>query len=150
MASNPKPLTPPQKQLDFIEWLVTPKPLRKPRSQPAWAAEHGLAVGTVYKWRQDPDFKRAWDRRMRELDINPETVGEVLKSMHTKAVEGHDVQAAKLWLEVAGVYTKKTEVTVDDKRDLKDLSDQELDELLASEATDELQARRALHEATPE
>lgn len=133
------------KQRDFIEWLCTPRGMRTPTTPQQWGADNQVHPRTLNGWKSDDRFRIAWDARLHELNINPESVSEVLEAMRTQAHNGQasGVAAAKLWLEQAERFRAPAERQVDPSVALRGLSDEELHALAAGAATDELAVRRA-------
>lgn len=125
-------------QYAFIEWLCDP--MRNPPEQGQWAAANGVHEVTVSRWKRNPAFIEAWYDRLHELDVSPEKVQEVTVALQRKAADG-DVKAAKLYLDYVSQFTPQREV-VQESRQLKELSDEELDALIRGAAADELAARR--------
>ncbi len=105
-----------------------------------YAAHANVHYNTLQNWKKDEKFQRAWNERLRQLNVNPETIQEVVNALRDKAARG-DVMAAKLFLAYAGEYNEKQEVTV--TRSSAELSDEELDALIAEELNKK-KAERAL------
>lgn len=87
-------------------------------------------------WQQDPLFREAWDREAKAVVGTPERAQTVLDTLYRAATDPdnkNQVQAAKLYLEATNsikpppIEVKLTKPT--------DLSDEELDALLAQGAT---------------
>lgn len=123
-------------QRAFIEWLVAP--VQEPSTQYAYAAQTNTAPKTLTNWKNLPEFREEWDRRLQELNVDPERVQEVMDALHIKA-KGGDVRAIKLYLEVIDRFRPKVEVEV---TRASDLTDEQLAELLEQAAGDELAERR--------
>ena len=131
----------------FIGWLMTIKAERDPSSQDALCSELGLPHGKLTEWRRDPDFLEAWNVRYLRSIGSPETKMEIMSTLKQTATDEDDpkhVAAAKAYFEIEGsLRPQKNQV------DIKvsgvapsDLSDEELERLLASKAGDELGKRR--------
>ncbi len=124
------------KQQDFLEWLTAP--VQSPRTQTEWAAEHAVSPKVVTMWRNhDGPFRQAWTDRLAELNVSPENVNDVLEAMRRRALEGSD-RAATVWLQYADRINDKSE---DDALHASDLSDDELRELIESQALAALELR---------
>jgi len=127
----------------FIEWLCTVRDERDPRTQAELATELGISVGTLKNWKRDPDFLVAWEHQYRQTSGSPEKQQAVLEALHATAIDRTDprqVPAARAYLEATdAIKPKKIDVTV--TKATKDLSDEELNALLAEGAARELDAR---------
>lgn len=91
----------PELQSEFLDWLLM-DPSEKDTeasSQAAWARQHGLNPRTLREWKADHRFRSEWDRRAAEKNVSTEKVQALLDMLHEAAIEGRDVQAAKLWLD---------------------------------------------------
>jgi len=118
-----------EKQAEFIEWLVDPS---RKGSQNQWAREHDLPNNSIPRWKKQPFFKRALQRRMDELNISPERTQEVVNNLHKLATSNgrEAVMAAKTYLQ----HIERLEPTrkpIED-RAIKDLTHEELLEQLES------------------
>jgi hypothetical protein len=95
------------------------------------AKELGIAKRTVYVWRERPGWQDA------VYDIARRWIGgkapKVLRSLVHKANTG-DAQAIKLYLEVIGRYTQKTEMDIRAGR-LEEFTDDELRNIVEEGAT---------------
>lgn len=128
-------------QAEFIEWLVDPS---REGTQEAWAEAHSLHPRTLSAWKKAPAFREAWDRRLAELNVNPDRIQRVVDALYENATdrESRDqVKAANLYLQYVEKFTPKRQV-VGDRRSLEDMSDEELEELIAAGAEAELHERR--------
>ena len=126
-----------------MEWLLTPPSERVVRSKSKWGEENGVARRTLYDWERKPSFRAEWESRAKEIQGSPERTQDVLDAMFVLAKQG-DVSAAKLWLTAMEKITPPTvrvDQTVTAKRALAELSDADLEALLASEAAVELAKR---------
>jgi hypothetical protein len=126
------------RQEHYLNWLLTPASERIPSSQQKYCEEHGVDPTTVRRWQKKPHFIKEWERRVEELQGSPERTQRILDALYTKGVEG-DVRAAKLYLEATHrlVPTK----AVEQKVTTSELSDDELDDLIAKVAEREKQHR---------
>ena len=130
------------KQMAFIEWLCTPEALRNPQRQKDWCTENHVTFGKPAEWRNDPDFKLVWSRRMTELQVTPDRLAEILDSLHDQGVKGNH-QAAKLWISTVQAFMPKVNPVEEapSATALADLSDDELEALVRDAATAELERR---------
>lgn len=128
------------RQLEYLEWLVTPQPERIPRTQGQFAQKIGVDPTTLRRWEKKPVFKKEWDKRVSEIQGSPERTQRLLDALYAKALEG-DNRAAQLYLQATNrlvpVAPPPTATAP------SELSDAELDSLLASLAERE-KSRRPL------
>jgi hypothetical protein len=127
----------------FIEWLCTVRDERDPRTQTELATELGVSSQTLGNWKANPDFLAAWEYHYRKTSGSPEKQQAVLEALWSTAVDRTDprqVPAARAFLEATdAIKPKKVDVTV--TKATKDLSEEELNALLAEGAARELDAR---------
>jgi hypothetical protein len=131
--------------LRYLQWLTTPKSEREPKTQQGLADEIGCHVRSLRDWQQDPLFREAWEREAKAVVGTPERAQAVLDTLYAAAVDPanrNQVQAAKLYLEATNsIKPPPVEVKITKP---SELSDEELDELLALGAVEVAQARRAV------
>jgi hypothetical protein len=133
-------------QRRYLDWLCTPPSERQPVSKNKFAELVGKSARTLRDWEAKPVFRDEWERRAKDVQGSPERHQRVLDTLFQKAADG-DVQAAKLWLtalEKIAPPSLKVDQTVTSKKVLAELSDDELAELLASEAAVERARREAV------
>lgn len=132
------------RQQEYIEWLCTPPELRVPRTNDAWFRERGMDASTGRDWKQSPYFVKAWNQRLRSLQVDPNNIDAVLTAMRERALAG-DVRAQTEWLKIAREFyptSMEEEADVQDETIATDLSDEELEALIAGTAQAALEARR--------
>ena len=129
MSTSETLLDPRQEQ--YLNWLLTPAHERQPSSQQKYCDLHNIDPTTVRRWQKKPHFIKEWDKRVEELQGSPERTQRILDALYEKGWEG-DVRAAKLYLEATHrlIPTK----AVEQKVTTSELSDEELDELIAKVA----------------
>lgn len=134
-----------ERQQEYIEWLCTPPELRVPSTARDFFRERGMDPSTGRDWRQAPYFVKAWNQRLRSLQVDPANIDAVLTAMRERALAG-DVRAQTEWLKIAREFypTKMEEEEPDEAEELvaTDLSDEELEALIAGTAQAALEARR--------
>lgn len=132
------------KQL-FLDWLCTPIRERRPKTMEALAEQMGVTRRSLSNWKADPEFLIEWENRYRKTVGSPERAQAVLDAMYATAIDRDDpkhVQAGKNYLEmIDAVKPKKMEVTVSGSA--RDLSDEQLEAILASKAAREIEQRAA-------
>lgn len=126
------------RQTQYLEWLVTPSHERVPRTQGEMARLLGVDPTTLRRWEKRPTFKTEWDKRVNEIQGSPERTQRLLDALYEKALGG-DNRAAQLYLQATNRLVPQ--VTINNATSTADLSDEELDKLLASMAERE-QSRR--------
>lgn len=138
----PKPVLSPKQKL-FLEWLVTPPDLRSPSTQREWCAQNHVATKTATHWRKDPEFRRAWDARLTELQIDPERIDQIMQALYAKASAGSE-KAISMYLDVVREFRPPPEVDPRELRgELTDLSDEDLEAMIQAHVHDEIAARQA-------
>lgn len=141
-AMRPPSLTP--KQKEFLAWLVTPRDLRPDgeKTQREWCAAHQVGYTTATKWRADPEFRRAWDRQLMELQVDPENLQDVMDALLGRAKAGSE-KAISMYLDVVKEFRPPQVTDPEELRaPLAELSDAELADLLSAHALAELEARQ--------
>ena len=119
------------RQTQYLEWLVTPSPERIPRTQSEMAKTLGVDPTTLRRWEKKPHFQLEWNKRVDEIQGSPERTQRLLDSLYTKALGG-DNRAAQLYLQATNRLIPPP--TVIQSNRANDLSDVELDVLIASMA----------------
>jgi len=106
------------KQEQYLNWLVVPAPYREPRT------EEGIAK---------------WKKRVEEMQGSPERTQKLFDNIYERALGG-DNKAAQLYLQATGRMAP-TQVNVEHSTKVSEISDEELDALIASVAAGEKAAR---------
>ncbi len=114
---------------EYLSWLVDPQRVGSKTDQ---AEKFGVVPSTVYRWEQAPHFRRAWSDRVQELGGDPSRVQAVYDRLYEQAVAG-DVRSAELFLKAIGKLNQTQEVV--HRKSARDLTDAELDALIAEQAT---------------
>lgn len=132
------------KKQRVIEWLCTPKRERDPSTQEALARRLRIGNGVIGKWKQDPEFVKAWEAHYLTSVGSPErkqTLMDTLFKTGSDADDPRHVQAAKTYLEIAeGLRPQQIELTVN-HRPVKEWTDEMLDAALARHAENERHLR---------
>lgn len=126
----------------YLQWLMTPENHRVPPSQEKYAEEEGVDVTTLRRWKKKPAFKLEWERRVNDLQQSPERTQKLLDRLYERAMEG-DNNSAKLYLQATNRLAP-TQVHVEHSQKPAEISDAELDALIASAAQSEVESRREL------
>jgi len=127
------------RQLQYLEWLVTPQPERTPKTQLEMARYLDVDPKTLRRWEKKPTFKNEWDKRVNEIQGSPERTQRLLDSLYAKALSG-DNRAAQLYLQATNRLVPQV-TTNNQTTSLSELSDDELDGLLANLAKREQSKR---------
>jgi len=138
----PTPLADWRKQ-QFLDWLCTIRADRDPPTMTEFAAKIGSTNATLTAWKKDPEFLAEWEHRYRLTVGSPEKAQTVIQRLYETAEDRTDprqVQAAKAFLEaIDAVKPRKIDVTV--SKAAKELTEDQLNELLAMHAARELEER---------
>lgn len=128
----------------ILDWLCTVADERVPTSQRALAEELSIDPHHVVQLKKDPDFLRDWEAQYRRTVGSPERQHKVMNALFETATDRSDprlVPAARAYLEaIDAIKPKKVEVSLNAKPP-KELSQEELDELLAAKATKAIEER---------
>lgn len=127
------------RQEEYLAWLCTAPSEREPASKEAYATSIGVNVSTLRRWEKKEVFRKAWQARVDEVQGSPERSQRLLDTLYAKALEG-DIKAAQLYLQATNRMAPPT-MTVKTERASAELSDSELDELIAMMADRERQTR---------
>ena len=133
----------------LIEWLLTPKDERDPRNQNLLAEKMGVKPNTLSSWKKDAEFLEKWNATYHRTVGSPETKMTIMQTLLGTATDPDDpkhVQAAKTYFEIEGSLRPPSsknslDITVSAKP-ASELSDEDLERMLASKAGDELARRR--------
>lgn len=132
------------RQEKFLNWLCTPANGRMPSSQEKYAIQEGVDETTLRRWKKKPAFKMEWEKRISEQQQSPERTQKLLDTLYQRALDG-DNNSAKLYLQATNRLAP-TQVQVEHSTKPSEISDQELDALIASVAQSEIESRRELKE----
>lgn len=127
------------KQEQYLEWLLCPKGMRQPATQEEMAKKLGVDTTTLRRWQKKPLFVEVWKKRVEELQGSPERTQVLLDTLYDRALEG-DIKSAQLYLQATNRLAPQ-QVNVTTSSSASELSDKELEELLASLAATEKQER---------
>lgn len=122
-------------QQAYLEWLLLPEELRYPQTKKQWAELHEVHYNTPNNWEKIPLFKQLWEEGIKGISQSPERTQRLLDSLYNKGLAG-DVKAAQLYLTATGQMPKDQHLTIKHEN-TKDLTDQELENLIAQFAANE-------------
>ena len=120
-----------ERQEKYLNWLCLPQQLREPSSKEKYADENGINVTTLRRWEKKAVFKTEWERRVNDLQGSPERTQRLLDSLYEAALSG-DNKAAQLYLQATNRFAP-TQIKVEQKHSIADLTDAELEALIAQE-----------------
>lgn len=129
-----------QQQTEYLEWLCTAPSERIPDSKNKMAVHLGVNVKTLRNWEKKEVFRRQWQERVDAIQGSPERTQAILDMLYNKAVQDNDVKSAQLYLQATNRMAPPT-VEVRTDRKTNELTDAELDELIASVAAAERNSR---------
>jgi len=132
----------------FVQWLLTPKDERNPRTQAALAERLGVSPTMLTSWKSEATFLERWNAEYLSGVGSPERKSAIMETLYGTATDPDDpkhVQAAKSYFEIEGSLAPKGRSQLDitvASRPTSELSDAELERMLAAKAGDELGRRR--------
>lgn len=118
-----------RQQEEYLEWLLTPKESRTPKTKKAWAEEHGIHFNTVGVWEKRKDFQERWSLGVKGLTQSPERSQALLDALYVKGIAG-DVRSAELYLKATGQMASQQNINIKTETSVKELSDEELQTLI--------------------
>lgn len=126
-------------QTEYLEWLCTAPSERTPTTKTALADTLGVNRKTLLRWESNPLFRKEWETRVANIQGSPERTQRLLDTLYQSAING-DTKSAQLYLQATNRMAPPTVEIKNDKR-TSDLSDSELDELIAAMAVREREKR---------
>ena len=126
-------------QQKYLEWLCTAPQERQPPSKKQYATKHVVDVTTLRRWEKKPAFRQEWQSRVDDLQGSPERTQALLDTLYNKALDG-DTKSAQLYLQATNRMAPAT-IEIKNEKRTAELSDTELDELIAAMASREKQSR---------
>lgn len=134
----------------YLDWLCTPPSERDPRNQKDFADSIGVTQRTFLNWKDDREFLDEWQKRYIKTIGDPGRKQHIMETLYRTATDGDDpkhVAAAKQYFEIEGsVSPAKMQVEVTGSA--KDLSNEQLESMIAQRAADELADRRSREQAS--
>jgi transcriptional regulator with XRE-family HTH domain len=134
----------------LIEWLCTAKRDRDPQTQEQLARRLRISTATITNWKKDIEFNKAWEAHYLATVGSPERKQALMDTLFRTGSDADDprhVAAARTYLDIAeGLRPQQIEVTV--KRPAAELSEDELDAILARHAARERDLRLVNDEAS--
>jgi len=127
------------RQEQYLNWLLAPAHERTPPTQAQFAGQLGVDPTTLRRWEKKEYFKKEWERRVNDLQGSPERTQRLLDALYDKAIGG-DTRAANLYLQATHRLLPPPAAT--SSKSMVDLSDDELDALIAKVAEREKNNRQ--------
>ena len=118
-----------RQQEEYLEWLLTPKESRTPKTKKAWAEEHDVHWNTLGVWEKRKDFQERWSLGVKGLTQSPERSQALLDALYAKGIAG-DVRSAELYLKATGQMASQQNINIKTETSVKELSDDELQTLI--------------------
>ena len=128
------------RQEAYIGWLCTPPSERLPASKEKYAVSIGVNITTLRRWEKKDVFRKEWQSKVDDVQGSPERSQRLLDTLYEKALGG-DIKAAQLYLQATNRMAPPT-LTVKSETNIGQLSDKELEELIAAVATQEKESRK--------
>jgi len=128
-----------ERQEKYLNWLIVPAPMRQPSTQEAYAKQEGVDSATLRRWQKKPYFKQEWQKRVEDLQGSPERTQKLMDTIYQRALGG-DNKAAQLYLQATNKLAPQ-QVNITHTQSLNEISDKDLEELIASVAGAEQIAR---------
>ena len=135
-------LTLTQQQQVYVEWLCTAPSERVPATKKAMALELGVDITTLRRWEKKEVFRNAWKDQVDEVQGSPERTQRLLDTLYSKALDG-DTKSAQLYLQATNRMVPPS-VTISSNKKATELTDAELDSLIAAMAELEKASRSQL------
>ena len=130
-------LTAPQEK--YLDWLCTAPSERVPASKNKYSMENAVDISTMRRWEKKDIFRSRWKTQVDDIQGSPERTQKLLDNLYNKALEG-DTKSAELYLKATNRMAPPS-VTISSNKKTVDLTDAELDSLIASIAEREKAGR---------
>jgi hypothetical protein len=130
-----------ERQEEFLDWLLLPEEMRVPRTMVDYGEVHDLSYATLKRWKQAPHFRATYEKRVKEQIATPERVEEATRLAYQRGILDGDIKWATLWAQMAGLTKQEPGIAKSGAEAIADLSDEELDALLADSARQEKKKR---------
>lgn len=132
-------LTPPQQR--YLDWLCTAPSERVPNSKAKLCLEMDVAHSTLMRWEKKGVFLDQWKKSVDDIQGSPERTQRLLDTLYASAITG-DTKSAQLYLQATNRMLPPT-VTIQGNKRAAELTDDELDSLIAAVANREKTSRVA-------
>ena len=129
-------------QQRYLDWLCTAPSERVPASKAKYAIEHVVDISTLRRWEKKEVFRSQWKQQVDQVQGSPERTQRLLDNLYNKALEG-DTKSAELYLKATNRMAPPS-VTISSNKKATELTDAELDSLIAAMAEREKASRSQL------
>jgi len=126
-------------QEKYLDWLCTAPAERVPASKNKYALENTVDISTMRRWEKKDIFRSRWKTQVDDIQGSPERTQKLLDNLYNKALEG-DTKSAELYLKATNRMAPPS-VTISSNKKTVDLTDAELDSLIATIAEREKAGR---------
>lgn len=126
----------PALQAEFLEWLVSLEGDKGTVEE--WCAEHGVSTRSTRRWKQDPRFRKEWEKAADDDMLGPSFLQPIIQNMWKRATDpsARDaVKAAETLFKINQSIrppVKRIEITAEEQ--FAELSDAELAAFLDQQA----------------
>ena len=110
-------------QIEYLDWLTTPKGEREPATKEAEAAALGVSSQTLREWEKRPYFREAWDKALKEKHLQPEVQSVLMDRLLLIARNGSDrdaIAAIGMYQKIVGGMAPEEHKHVFDPRSMTD------------------------------
>ena len=132
-----------ERQEAYLEWLLTPNPMRVPPTKQGYSEVHDISLASLKRWQNLPHFREAFQKTVREGIATPERVEEATRLAYERGILDGDIKWATLWAQMAGLTKTEPIVTQTRSEAIAEMSTEELEALVHQQATAELERRRS-------
>ena len=134
-------LTEPQER--YLDWLLSAPSERVPKGKKDYATDNHHSIATMRKWEKTSAFRDRWKTSVETIEGSPERTQRMLDSLYQAGLRG-DSKSADLWLRATNRMQAATAPVVPAASKAAELSDTELDVLIAAVAAREKASRVVL------
>lgn len=107
---------------EYLAYLSDPA---RTLSQGQWAKEYGVTEKSLRDWRKNPEFQKALDERLADLNIDSVRIQMVIDALHKEAAAGN-TRAAQLYLDYVKLLQPQRFRPIEDLSDPSAMSDADL------------------------
>ena len=122
-----------QKHYDFMDWLLSAEYVVDKKPIKYYADTRHISTRTLFYWKNDARFKKEWEKRAYQNHRDPERLARMLDVLYRRAVEEGDMKAMEMHFKLMDRMTPDRTI-VQTEVSMADLTDEQLDALIAQEA----------------
>lgn len=112
----------------YVEWLLTPRSHRSPRTKKELAARLGISPETLRRYDHDPWVRREYLKRSR-ASFTVSRAADIVDTLYKRATDAHDPQGVTAAKTLMQFMQQQDEAEGADRVDLSQLTTDELVEL---------------------